>query len=812
METSASLVIVGAGVVGTSAAYFLTKKGHREIVVVDQGPLFETGGSTAHAPGLVFQTNASKTMTTLARRTVELYSSLELDGQPCWYGVGSLEVARTPERWLDLRRKLGWARSWGFEGCLLAPEEVARRVPILDPAAIHGAYYVPSDGLAKAVRACESMARAARRAGAAFHGHTPVIGFETDGGRVQAVITANGRIATERVLICAGIWGPKVGRMAGVAIPLTPCQHQYARTTPVAELAGEEREIVHPILRDQDVSMYYRQHFDGYGVGSYQHEPLLVDAEEILSPAEAPVQPAMMAFTPEHFAQPWRDAVHLVPPLGKTEIASAFNGMFSFTPDGFPLIGEAPDVRGLWVAEAVWITHGGGAGRAVADLMTDGVSDLDLHECDLNRFEPHAHARSYIRARGAQQYREVYDVIHPLQQMDQPRPLRATPFYARQQDLGAVFYEARGWERPQWYATNERLLAEYPIPARAEWAGRHWSPIAGAEHLATRSRVALFDMTSLPRLEVTGPGALALLQHLVTNQIDRPVGSVVYALMLDERGGIRSDVTVARHGADRFQVGANGQLDLDWIRRHLPVDGSAQVREITGAVCCLGLWGPRAREVARAVCEDDLSNEAFPYFSARRIAIGEVPVEALRVSYVGELGWELYTPAEYGQRLWDLLWQGGQPHGIVAAGRAAFESLRLEKGYRLWGVDMTTEHTPYEAGVGFAVKPGKGDFVGRGAILAAKAEVRRRLSCLTFDDPSVIVMGKEPILADGRVVGYVTSAGFGYSVGQSIAYGYLPLELATPGAKVAIESFGDAYPATVAAEPLFDPRRLRLTV
>jgi glycine cleavage system aminomethyltransferase T/glycine/D-amino acid oxidase-like deaminating enzyme len=812
MQSSASLVIVGAGVVGTSAAYYLTRKGLRDIVVLDQGPLFDTGGSTSHAPGLVFQTNTSKTMTALARRTVELYGSLELDGQPCWHGVGSLEVARTPERWLDLRRKLGWARSWGLETCLLEPAEVARQVPILDPAAIHGAYYVPSDGLAKAVRACEAMAREATRAGASFHGHTPVIEFDTAGGRVQAVITPEGRIATERVLICAGIWGPKVGRMAGVSIPLTPCQHQYARTTPVQELAGEDREIVHPILRDQDVSMYYRQHFDGYGIGSYQHEPLLVDAEDILPPEEAPVQPAMMAFTPEHFGKPWMDAVRLLPPLGKTEIASAFNGMFSFTPDGFPLIGEAPDVRGLWVAEAVWITHGGGVGRTVADLLTDGASDLDLHDCDLNRFEPHAHTRSYVRARGAQQYREVYDIIHPLQQMEQPRPLRATPFHARQCELGAVFFEARGWERPQWYGANERLLADYAVPERAGWAGRHWSPIAGAEHQATRERVGLFDMTSLPKLEVTGPGALPLLQSLVTNQIDRPAGSVTYALMLDERGGIRSDVTVARLGHERFQVGANGQLDLDWIRRNLPADGSAQVREISGAVCCLGLWGPRARDVARVVCADDLSTEAFPYFSARRIAIGEVPVEALRVSYVGELGWELYTPAEYGQRLWDLLWEAGQPFGIVAVGRAAFESLRLEKGYRLWGADMTTEHTPYEAGVGFAVKPGKGDFVGREALLQAKDHVCRRLSCLALDDPSVVVMGKEPILAGGRVVGYVTSAGFGYSVGKSIAYGYLPAELAASGTTLAVEYFGEAQPATVAAEPLFDPDRRRLTV
>jgi glycine cleavage system aminomethyltransferase T/glycine/D-amino acid oxidase-like deaminating enzyme len=812
VEKRASVVIVGAGIVGTSAAYFLAKKGVRDVVVLDQGPLFETGGSTSHAPGLVFQTNASKTMTTFARRTVELYSSLELDGQPCWYPVGSLEVARTPERWVDLRRKLGWARSWGLDARLVEPDEVQRLVPILDPSVIHGAYHVPSDGLAKAVRACEAMAREARQAGVTFHGHTPVVRFEHVNGRVGAVVTAAGRIAAERVLICAGIWGPKVGRMAGVSIPLTPCQHLYTRTTPVAELAGETREIVHPILRDQDVSMYYRQHADGYGVGSYQHIPLLVDAEDILPHDKAPIQPAMMDFTPEHFAKSWDDAVTLLPPLGRTGIATAFNGMFSFTPDGFPLIGESPDIRGLWVAEAVWVTHGGGVGRTIADLIADGRSDLDLHECDLNRFEPHAHTRSYIRARGAQQYDEVYDIIHPLQQMEHPRPLRTSPFYARQKELGAVFFEARGWERPQWYESNAGLLADYEIPARSGWSAQHWSPIAAAEHLATRARAALFDMTSLQKLEVTGPRAPAFLQSLTTNQIDRPVGSVVYGLLLDESGGIRSDITVTRLGPERFQIGCNGQLDFDWIRRHLPADGSAQVRDITGAVCCLGLWGPRARDVARAVCEDDLSSEAFPYFSARRIAIGEVPVDALRVSYVGELGWELYTPVEYGQRLWDLLWAAGEAFGLVAAGRAAFETLRLEKGYRLWGVDMTTEQTPYEAGVAFAVKLRNGDFIGRAALRERKEKVCQRLACLTFDDPSVVVMGKEPILSDGRVVGYVTSAGFGYSVGKSLAYGYIPAALAEPGTELAIEYFGAAYPAHVVAEPRFDPRRERLTV
>src|SRR5215203_3269339 len=400
METRASVVIIGAGIVGSAAARFLSDMGWRDVVVLDQGPLFATGGSTSHAPGLVYQTNPSKTMATFAKRAVDLYSSFELDGQPCWHGVGSLEVARTPERWQDLHRKIGWARSWGIEAELISPAETEKLLPLIDPAQILGAYHVPSDGIAKAPRAAEAFARTASANGASFHGHTQVTGFEITDGRVRGVETPRGTISTDQVLVCCGIWGPLVGRMAGVSIPLAVCQHQYVTTTPLPELAAfASQEVVHPVLRDQDKAMYERQVGDRYGVGSYAHVPLLVDPAAILSHADAPVMPSIVPFTPEHFSGPWSDAADLLPALRGVEIAEAMNGMFSFTPDAFPLIGEAANVQGFWVAEAVWVTHGGGVGQAVADLITDGVSDLDLHDCDLNRFDPHAHSQSYVRAR-----------------------------------------------------------------------------------------------------------------------------------------------------------------------------------------------------------------------------------------------------------------------------------------------------------------------------------------------------------------------------------------------------------------------------
>ena len=814
MQSQARLIIIGAGIVGCSVAYHLTRRGWRDIVVVDQGPLFDTGGSSSHAPGLVFQTNASKLMTTLAKDTVKLYSGLELDGQPCWYGVGSLEVAYTAERWQDLHRKLGFAKSYGLEAGLISPQEAHDLVPLLSPGVIHGAYHVPSDGIAKPVRAAEAMSRYAQEHGAAFYGNTTVTDIIVKAGRVHGVETTAGRITAEMVLICAGIWGPRVGCMAGVSIPLMPVQHQYARTAPLPALQGESREVVHPIVRHQDYAMYFRQEADSYGIGSYRHEPLVVDADDILSPAEAKRAPAMMDFTPEHFTVARRAAGELFPALRDLELTDAFNGMFSFTPDGLPILGESPQVNGLWVAEAVWITHGGGVGNVVAEWMTNGVTSLDLREADYNRFPAHAHTPAYVKARGAQQYREVYDIIHPQQQLENPRNVRCSPFQPRLEALGAVFFESAGWERPQWFGVNEDLIAECAVPVRSGWEAQQWSPIQAGEHRATRERAAMYDLTAFTKIEVSGPSALEFLQSITANQLDRPVGKVVYTAMLNRNAGIQCDLTLTRLARDRFLVltgGASGTRDLAWMRSHLPDDGSVAISDVTSEYCGIGLWGPKAREVLQRVCHEDVSNRAFPYFASKQITIGAAPARALRVSYVGELGWEIYVPTEYGLSVWDALWEAGQAFGIVAAGGGAFESLRLEKGYRLWGTDIHTEYNPYEAGLGWAVKLNKGNFLGREALMRIReAGIERRLCCLTMSDPNQVVLGKEPILDGERVLGYVTSANVGYTVGRSIAYGYLPLEYSTSGTTVEIEYFGRRYEATVTDEPLYDPGNSKL--
>ncbi len=814
MRDRAQVVVIGAGIVGTSAAHHLAELGLTDVLVLDQGPLFETGGSTSHAPGLVFQTNGSRTMCRIAQQTVELYASLELDGEPCWYGVGGIEVATTPERMQELKRRMGFARSYGIEGAtLLSPQDTAARIPLLDPSEILGSYLVPSDGIAKGVRAAAALARAAEARGVGFEGGVTVTGFDIRDGRVRGVQTDRGNVECETVLVCAGIWGPRIGAMAGVPIPLAVVQHQLMWTLPLPELAGETREVVHPILRHQDMSLYYRQQQDRYGVGNYRHEPILFDPADLRRPG-GDRMPSIEPFTPKDFEVAEEASVRLLPPIeGRMDPSTAINGMFSFTPDMGSIVGESAKVRGVWICEAVWVTHGGGMGRQVAEWMVAGEPSLDLAEADANRFYPFMTTPPYVRARGAQQYREVYDVIHPLQQMSHPRGLRLTPFSGAQAELGAEFFVGAGWERPQWFEANRPLLRGEPWERRDGWAAANWSPCVGAEHLAVRSGVGVLDITAYAKFDVTGPDALGFLERISANRIDRPVGTIVYTQMLTPKGGIRCDLTVMRL-ADRFRVvtgGGSGQHDLAWLRFQIREGERVSITERTGSLFALGLWGPRARDVLEQVTDADVSNEAFPYLRAQRINVGEADCLAARISYVGELGWEIYGPFAMGGRVWDLLWEAGHDLGMVAAGLGAFDSLRLEKGYRLWGQDIGTEHDPFEAGLGFAVRMDKGDFQGREALEAIRERgSAHKLSCITLDDPSAVVMGKEPIRAGGNVVAYVTSAAYGYSIGRGIVYGYLPAEFAAAGTPVEIEYFDERLPATVAADPLVDPAGERL--
>lgn len=824
------VVIVGAGIVGTSLADELTARGWTDVTVLDRGPLFATGGSTSHAPGLVFATNTSKTMTELATYTLEKFSGLDHPDGWCFNHVGGLEVATTEARWADLHRKAGWAASRGVAHELLTAQECVAKYPLLDPDAIVGGFFTPRDGLAKAMRAVEAQAARAQARGAQFVSHTEVIDVVSENGEVRGVRTANGVVDADIVVCATGFWGREFGRRVGLTIPLVPMAHQYAISTPVESRSGKNSVVAEaslPILRHQDQDLYYREHGDRIGIGYYGHRPMPSDvsALDYDSTISLDEMPSKLMFTPDDFADAWDASTTLLPELASGKVDEGFNGIFSFTPDGHSVVGEHRDLKGFWVAEAVWVTHSAGIARTVAEWMIDGTPSVDTHEFDLYRFEKGALNDDFIVTTSSQSFVEVYDVIHPHDQRKAPRNVRTSPFYDREVALGAQFWEAGLWERPAWYEANQPLLDELvaqglSIPQRDSWSAQHWSPISVAEAIHTRTHVAMYDMTPLTRYELSGPGALDLLQHLTTNNLAKSVGSVTYTLMLDEQGGVRSDLTVARLADDVFQIGANGPIDFDWISRHLPEQG-VTLRDITGATCCIGLWGPSARDVLAPHTPADLTNDGLKYFRAIATTIGPIPVTLMRVSYVGELGWEIYTEAEYGRALWDLLMNAGAEHRIIPAGRIAFNALRIEKGYRSAGTDMTTEHTPAAVGLGFAVRMTKDDFVGKSAL--GERGSSTTLRTLRFDDPAAVVLGKEPVYLAGpdstgpdatdadstNADGYVTSAGWSPTVGACLAYAWLPNDVAD-GSVVRVDYQQTSYTARVVADPVVDPEMARI--
>lgn len=831
------IVIIGLGVVGAALADELVLRGMRRITVVDQGPRFVTGGSSSHAPGFVFQTGPSRVMSQLAQRTLDKFDGATLDGATVdggtaggsWVSkrVGGLEIARTPERLTELSRRAGFADAWGVPATLVSPQECAELFPLLDPATVLGGLHTPTDAVVKGVRAVQWQAQRAIAGGAVVRELTRVTGIRTRGGRVsgvEVVPVPRGDaepevIGADIVISCAGLWGPGMAReMLGFELPMMPMEHGFGWSTPLPSLAGisEQSEVERPMLRHQDAALYLREWGPTISLGAYEHTPIPVEPDAIASAddfAATGVHPAIHPFTPGDYEASWSEARAILPELRATSLDTArtFNGIFSFTPDGGPMLGPVPGTEGLWLAQAVWVTQSAGIGQVMADWIVDGDPGIDTHGLDFRRFDPAIVSHEWTVQRASEAYDEVYDIVHPRASTERLRGLRTPGFHDRQRALGAVFAEASGWERPLWYESN----ADLPRPElarRDEWSARHWSPIAAGEAQALRERVGLVDMTALMRLEVTGPGATSYLRSMLTSDVDTSVGGIVYGLLLSDRGGVRSDVTVARLGPERYHLGVNGPLDLAWLTGHLPPDSGIQIRDVSQGQCGLGLWGPKARDVLSALTDHDLSNEAFGFYKAREIRVAGIPVLAMRLSYVGELGWELYTAAGFAGRLWDALWDKGAEHGMAAVGRRAFESLRLEKGYRLWGHDVTETDTPEEAGIGFAVRGAGREFRGRSAL---GAPPRRLLTCLTLDDPARVVMGHEPVRRvtpgdAGPVIGYVTSADQGYTTGTSIAYAWLPPDVSEVGTAVSIDYFGEPLRATVTAEPIHDPQMKRM--
>jgi dimethylglycine oxidase len=811
MGAGPRVVVIGAGIVGCAVADELTQRGWSQVTVLDQCPQPRTG-STSLASGAVFQVNPSRTMTMLARYTAAKYSGLTHAGRPCFRELGGLELASTPAHLAALRQRHGLATSWGVPSHLLSPDECARLHPLIDPAKVLGGLHVPSDGWADPVGAAREQARRAASRGAAILYGQQVTGIWQEGSKVQGVITQHGDFRADVVICCAGVWGPLVGAMAGVAIPLLPMAHSHVRTSPVVARTAEDAQM--PVLWHQESGLTFWPLGGALGIGAPGDWPAWTAAEAGEPPGRtggAFLGDASLPLPPDFFQDAWSAAAHLLPALRDAKTEETTHGLNAATAGGNPLIGEARELRGFWVAEAVWAAHSAGVARTLAEWLVGGHPSVPVHECDISRFKGVQKSPSYTRARVGRNFVEPRGILYPLGPSGDSQLVSVSPFYEHQRQLGAFFLELGGWARPHWYEANAGLPEVSRVPARNDRASHCWSPIAGAEALVTRQRVAMYDLTPVQRLELSGPGALDFLQRVSSNQVAKKPGSLTYTLLLGDDGGISGDMTVARLADDRFLLGISWNLDADWLRRQLPPGGSVQLCDVTAGTCCIGLWGPRSRAVVQSLTQHDFSNQAMGFFKARQALIGGVPVTALRLSLVGELGWELSTTADLGRALWDSLWQAGQPHGIIAAGRAAMWSLRLEKGYRSWGVEITGEYDPYEAGLGFAVHMDKGSFTGRQALARrAGAAVTRRLSCLVLPDPYQVVLGSEPVYYRGEPAGYVTSAGYGYSTGNNIAYAWLSAAAAVPGTDVEIEFCGSRVAAVVAAEPLFDPAGNRL--
>lgn len=817
----ASAVVIGAGIVGNSLVHHLALLGWTDVVLVDKGPMPNPGGSTGHASNFIFPIEYSKMMFELTRDSTEQYKKLGV-----FTKSGGIEIARTPERMTELKRRTTQARAWDIPAEIISPGEVKKLVPYLDESLILGGGYFPTVGVVDSLRAGTLMRESAQAAGSlTVLSGTEILEISVSGGTVRGVSTSKGPIETANVVICCGVWSPRVARMAGARMALTPIVHQLISVGPIELFAGTTGEISYPIVRDVDYNMYERQHGGDMEVGSYAHRPILIRPDEIPSNDEAVLSPTELPFTSDDFDPQLAQALELMPDLlgdEKAGVRYAINGLISMTPDGHPLLGEMPEAKGLWAAAASWIKEGPGCGRAVAELMSGRVPTIDVHEADAARFWPSQTTPAHVRSRAAEGFNKMYGIVHPAEQWERDRPARVSPMHDREVSLGAVFHETARWERPHWYACNEPLVERHGVPGRpAEWDSRWWSPVINAEHLEMRSSAGLVDLSAFAMYDVAGPGALDAAQDLCVAQVDVPVGRVVYTSLLNEAGTFEADLTVMRLARDRFRFvtgGATGPSDAKWISDHL--GPGAVICDVTSAWTTIGLWGPKAGDI--------LPWLTHPFATFAETEIDGVVALASRISYVGEYGWEIHVPFEQGARVWDALWTAGQPHGLVPAGIGVYGTTgRLEKGYRAFGAELTPEYTLVEAGMQ-RPRVKSQDFIGKPAYLEQRAADPCALLCtLTVDSHESAdgteryPLGGEPVLsrsgarlvdAQGRP-SYVTSAGSGPSLGKYLLMSYLPAAEAVEGNSLLVEYMNERFPVTVAVagpRPMFDPSNSRL--
>ena len=795
IPADARVVVIGGGVAGCSVAYHLALQGWEDIVVVEQHELGD--GTSWHSAGFVGQLRSTVSQTRMMIYSAELYERLgaETGLDPGWRRVGGLRVAAGVERVAELQRARSMALATALELELVSPAEAAAILPMLDATSIRAAAWIPGDGYLDPELLVVALGDAAQARGVQIHTGVRVQGLEVGDGRIRAVQTDHGTIRADLVVNAAGAAAGAIARLAGAHVPVVPMRHQYALTDPI-EGVGPEM----PTVRDPDRIVYFRPKDGGLLVGGYARDPITEPLEDpLLRPR------TLYAEDRARFAESWAGAQALLPVLRGAEPQRFICGPEAFTPDGEFVLGET-EVDGLWVA-AGFCVHGlagaGGVGRIMAEWITAGEPDEDVSGMDIRRFGPQYRSRRYARTRALDAYSRYYDIVYPGEVRPAGRPLRTSAAYPRLQALGARFSEKAGWERADWLQAND----DQGVGPPAGWAGRFWSPAIRAECLATRDRAGLFDQTSFGKLTLEGRDALVTLERVCANRIDRPAGTVIYTQMLNSRGGIEADVTVTRVGEESFRIvtgTASARRDREWIRRHRAPGASVNLRDISGTEVCYCLWGPAAAEILAPLCDEPAELGSLAFLRAATILVAGVPVLVQRVTFVGEYGFELHAPAEFGLALWDALAGAGAAHGMVAAGYRALDSMRLEKGYRAWGTDITPVTSPLQAGLGFAVALDKPtEFIGRAA-LQRDPDPAQRLRAIVLDDPRSVVLGFEAIRARDEICGYVTSGGYGYRIDASVAYGYLPSELG-PGAQVEVSMFDRWVPARVATEPMYDP-------
>ncbi len=833
----ANVVVIGAGIVGSSLVGHLAELGWTDIVLLDKGPLPNPGGSTGHASNFIFPTDHNKEMAILTLESQRQYEDAGMNTE-----CGGIEVARTEERMEELRRRMTSAKAWGIDSELLTPDEVKEKVPFISSDVILGGFYTPSVSVVDSLGFGTMMRDKAKDAGVLqTFANTEVTDVETveDGtGRpkVTAVVTDKGRIECEHVVIACGVWSPRIAEMAGATIPLTPAVHQMADVGPIDILQATGNEIGYPIVRDMDTFMYERQSAGSMEVGSYAHRPIFHHPDEIPSNEEAALSPTEMPFTQEDFDDQLEDALEIMGDILETaEIRYAINGLLSLTPDAMPVLGETTEVENLWSAAAVWIKEGPGIAQLIAEWMTYGYPHVcDPHGSDIARLYGHERSEHHILARCSEHFNKTYGIVHPREQWASERGVNRSPYYAREEALGAVFYDARGWERPQWYESNADLVERYGIEARPhEWDNRWWSPIINGEHLHLREKVGMVDLTAFQIFDVSGPGVGEYIDKMTVNSCKVPVGRSVYTPVLAENGGFRSDLTVLRLGEYHYRIvtGAfDGGRDEYWFRKNLPADGSVRFENRTSALTTIGVWGPDAPAMVAKLTDADLSQDGFPYGGVQHHILNGIPVTMFRISYVGDAGWEIYTKTEHGLRLWDALMEAGESFDVRPVGIGVYGTTgRIEKGYRLMGAELESEYSPVEAGLARR-KVKSADFIGKEAYLKARDEEPAAIMCTLAildhmsardgmkrfptggNEPILTVDGERIVDSKGRV-SRVTTAGNGPSVGKYLLMAYLPPEYAVEGTELRVMYMNELYPVEVVvagSTPLFDPDDSRM--